>query len=95
MAATTRATSRGLANREQPIVTRHGLRSPHAAKSPLQRMPPDAPFARIGATGLNISRGQIPIHGPPGEKSHSPTPRQRQRGAGFAITATGQNPKSP
>jgi hypothetical protein len=95
MAATTRATSRDRTDREQPVVTRHGLRLPHAATPPLQRMPPGVPFARIGATGLNVSSGRFPIHGPPGEKSHSPSHHQRQRRTDFAITSIKQNSKSP
>ena len=62
MAATTRATARARTNREQHVVTRHGLRLLHAATPPLRRMPPGASFARISATGLDISRGQLPIH---------------------------------
>jgi hypothetical protein len=95
MAATTRATSRDRTNREQPVVTRHGLRSPHAATPPLQRMPPGVPFARISATGLNVSRGRFPIHGPPGEKSHSPSHHQRQRRTAFAITSIEQKLEIP
>jgi hypothetical protein len=91
MAATTRATSRDRTNREQPVVTRHGLHSPPATTPPLQPMPPGVAFARISATGLNVSRGQYLIHGPSGEKSHSPGPRQRQRRAGLAIASNEQN----
>ena len=40
MDATPRATFRDRTNRERPVVTRHGLRSPHAATPPLRRMPP-------------------------------------------------------
>jgi hypothetical protein len=95
MEATTRATSRACTNREQPVVTRHGLRSPHAATPKSQRMPPGAPCAKISATGLILSRGQITIHGPSGEKFHSPGPHQRQHQADFAITTAEQNPKHP
>jgi hypothetical protein len=95
MAATTRATSRARTNREQSVVTRHGLRSPQATTSKLRRMPPGMPFAKISATGLDISLGQFPIHGPPDEKSHSPNPRQRQCRVDSAMTSTGQNSKSP
>jgi hypothetical protein len=95
MAATTRATSRDRTTREQSVVTRHGLHSPHAATPPSRGTPPGAPFAKISATGLNVSRGQFPIHGPPGGKFHSRSPRQRERRAGFTIASTEQNPKSP
>ena len=95
MEATPRATSRICTNRERPLVTRHALRSSHAATPPLRRMRPYALFAKISATGLNMSRGQLPIHAPPGEKSHSTSPRRRQRRAGFAVTTTKQNFKSP
>ena len=44
-----------------PVVTRHGLRSPHAATPPLRRMPPGTPFTKISANVPVISRGQIPI----------------------------------
>ena len=63
MAATPRATSRARTNREPPVVTRHGLCSPHAATPPLRRMPPGTPVTKIGANRLDISRGQIPIYG--------------------------------
>ena len=93
--ATPRATSRICTNRERPLVTRHALRSSHAATPPLRRMRPYAPFAKLSATGPNMSRGQLPIHAPPDEKSHSTSPRRRQRPAGFAVTSTKQNFKSP
>jgi hypothetical protein len=67
MEATPRATSRARTNREQPVVSRHGLRSPHAATPPLQRLLPGAPIAKISATGRNVSRGQFPIQCPLGE----------------------------
>ena len=51
MAATTRATSHDRTNREQPVVTRHGLHSPPAATPPLRRTPRGVPFAKISATG--------------------------------------------
>ena len=95
MEATPRATSRARINREHPVVTRHGLRSPHAATPPLRRMRPGTPFAKITANVLDISRGQIPIPASPGEKSHSPGSRRLQRRAGSAITTTKQNSKSP
>jgi hypothetical protein len=95
MEATTRATSRGRTNREQPIVTRHGLRSRHAATPPLQRMPQSAPCARISATERNFSRRLFSIQCQPGEKSHSPSRRQRPNRAGCATTPTTQNTKSP
>jgi hypothetical protein len=53
------------------------------------------PFATISATGPNMSRGQLPIHAPPGEQSHSTSPRRRQRRAGFAVATAEQNFKSP
>jgi hypothetical protein len=93
--ATPRATSRICTNRERPLVTRHALRSSHAATPPLRRMRPYALFAKLSATGPNMSRGQLPIHAPPDEKSHSTSPRRRQRPAGFAVTSTKQNFKSP
>jgi hypothetical protein len=95
MAATTRATTRDRTNREQSVVTRHGLRSPQAAILPLRRMPQGAPFAKIGATGLDMTRGQFRMNGLPAEKSHSPSPRQCQRRAGSEMTSTKQNSKSP
>ena len=95
MEAIPRATSRARTNRERPVVTRHGLRSSHAATPPLRRMRQYTLFAKISATGLNMSRGQLPIYGPPGEKSHSSSPRRLQHRAGFAITSTKQNSKSP
>jgi hypothetical protein len=95
MEATTRATSRARTNPEQPVVTRHGLRSSHAATSSSRQMPRGAPFAKINATGLNMRRGRFPIHGPRGGKIHSPSPRQLQNRTGSEITTAEQNPKSP
>jgi hypothetical protein len=74
MAATPRTTSRACSNREHPVVTRHGLRSPHAAIPPLRQMPPGTPITKISANVLDISRGQIAIPASPGEKSHSRSP---------------------
>jgi hypothetical protein len=95
MEATSRATSRTRINREHPVVTRHGLRSPHAAKPPLRRMRQYALFANVNATGLKMNRGQLPIHGPPDQKSHSPSPHRLQCRADLAISSTTQNSKSP
>ena len=76
-------------------MTRCGLRLRYAATPKLQRMPPGTSFAKIGATGPDMTRGQFPMNGLPGEKSHSPGPRQRQRWAGSEMTSTKQNSKSP
>ena len=95
MEATPRATSRARINREHPVVTRHGVRTPDAATPKLRRRPPGTPVANIRLDVLDISRGQMPLPDSSGEKSHSPMPRQRQRQAGFAITTTKQNSKSP
>jgi hypothetical protein len=95
MEPTTRATPRAHTNRERPVVTRHGLQSSHAATPPLRRMRQYARFAKISATALNMSRGQLPIHAPPGKKSHLPSSRRPQCRAGFAVTSTKQNFKSP
>jgi hypothetical protein len=74
MAATTRATTHERTNREQSVVTRHGLRLPQAAILPLRQVPPGAPFAKFSATGLSVGLGQFAIHRPPAEKSHFPIP---------------------
>ena len=42
------------------VVTRHASRPSHAATPPLRRMRQYTPFATISATGLNMSRGQLP-----------------------------------
>jgi hypothetical protein len=76
MEAIPRATPRAHINPEQPVVTRHGLRSPHVATPSLRRMRQYTRFAKISATALNISRGQLLIHGPPGDKFHSPNPHR-------------------
>ena len=68
MEAIPRATSRICTNRERRLVTPHGLRSSHAATPPLRRMRQHTLFAKISATGLNMSRRRFPIHGPPGEQ---------------------------
>jgi hypothetical protein len=93
--ATPRATSRTRTNREHSVVTRHGLRSPHAATLSFRRMPPSTPFTKIRPNGLDISCDQMPILDPAGATPHLPSSRRLQRRAGFAITTTEQNPKSP
>jgi hypothetical protein len=90
MEPTTRATPRAHTNRERPVVTRHGLQSSHAATPPLQRMRQYARFAKISATALNMSRGQLPIHAPPGKKSHLPSSRGRVPESG--VGAVGKWP---
>jgi hypothetical protein len=95
MAGTTRATSRARVNREQHVLTRHGLCSPQGAIPLSRQMLPGVSSARISATGLNISRGQFPGNGARGVKSHSPGHRQRPRRGGFAIKFNEQNSKSP
>ena len=85
-----RSTARSMRQPKRPVVTRHGLRSPHAATPPLRRMPPITPVTRIRPNVVDISRGQSSINGPPGEKSHSPMSRQLLRRAGSAITGTEQ-----
>jgi hypothetical protein len=95
MEATPRATSRGRTNRERPVVTRHGLRSPHAATTPFRPMPTYTPFAKIRTKRLNTSPGQLPIPALRSEKSHSPSPRRSLRRAGPTITTAGQITKSP
>ena len=69
--------ARHLTQLHQPgasLVTRHALRSSHAATPPLRRMRQYPPFATISATGLNMSRAQLPIHAPLSENSHSTSP---------------------
>jgi hypothetical protein len=95
MEATPPATSRARINREHPVVTRHGLRSPLAETPLLRRMHPGTPFTKITANVLDIGRGQIPILPLPGEKSHSPGSRRFQRPADSAVSTTKQNAKSP
>ena len=60
MQAAPRATSRTRINREHLVVTRHGLRLPHAATPKLRRMPPGTPFAQISANVLHASRRRDP-----------------------------------
>jgi hypothetical protein len=52
------------------------------------------PFATIGATGLDMARGQFPMNGLPGEKTHSPSPRHRA-GTGMTSTKQTRNPHRP
>ena len=79
MATTPRPASRACINREHPVVTRHGLRSPHTATPSLLRMPTHTLFTNVSANVLDISRGQIPILASPGEKSRSPSSGRFQR----------------
>jgi hypothetical protein len=80
MEPTTRATSHARTNREQPVVTRHGLRSSHAA-TPVAANTPRRALRQNQRDRLNISRGQFPIRRPTGEKFHSTSPRRRHRRA--------------
>lgn len=89
------ATPRARTNREMPVVTRHGLRSSPAATPLLRRMRQYMLFAKISAIELNVSRRRLPIYTPPGNKSHSSSPRRHQHRVDFAITATNQNSQSP
>jgi Putative transposase len=68
---------------------------PHAATPPFRPTPTHTPFDKIRTTGVNISRSQLPIHGPPGEEPHSPSRRRSLHGASAAITTARQIPKSP
>ena len=77
------------------VVTRHGLPASYPATPPSRRMPRVAPFAEIGATRLNLSRGRFPIHASPGRGIHSPGRRQLQTRAGSETTTAEQNSKSP
>ena len=56
MEAIPRATPRARTNRERPLVTRHGLRSSHAATPLLRRMRQYTLFTKISATEPNMSR---------------------------------------
>ena len=80
-------------------MTRHGLpQSSHAATPPLRRMRQYARFAKISATALNMSRGQLPIRTRSAGQKISLTrslPADPQCRAGFAVTSTKQNFKSP
>jgi hypothetical protein len=80
MEATPRATSRARINREHTVVTRYGLRSSHAATPKLQLMPPGAPLATIGTTGLDMTRGQFPMNGLPGENLTHQVPANASTG---------------
>ena len=95
MEAIPRATPRARTNREHPVVTRHGLRSLHAATSPFRPTPPRTPFAKITTNVPDVSRSQLSILDAPGEKSHSPRAHRPKRRAGFATITAEKNPKSP
>ena len=69
MAATTGTASETDTNQEHPVVTRHGLQSLRAETPSFRPMPRDMPFAEISARNPTICRGDLPIHGSPGEKS--------------------------
>jgi len=50
-----RAASIGRTNQELPVVTRHGMRSPHAATPPFRPMAPHTPCAKI----VTVSRRAV------------------------------------
>jgi hypothetical protein len=58
-------------------------------------MPSGAPFAKIRATMLDLSRGQIAILDLRGKKSRSPSLSQPQRRASLATITAELNSKSP
>src|ERR1700731_1431467 len=60
MAATPRPTSCTRTNRENLLVTRHGLRSPHVETPSFRPTPRCTPFARIRAETLTIARTADP-----------------------------------
>jgi hypothetical protein len=95
MAATPRPTSCTRTNRENLLVTRHGLRSPHVETPSFRPTPRCTPFARIRAETLTIARTDPPIHAPPDEKSLPPRSRRPYGDAGDTIGADTQNQKSP
>jgi hypothetical protein len=95
MAATTRTTSATPTNREHLVVTRHALRSLHAETTSFRPMPRYVPLAKIRAKAKAISRSDLPIDGPPDEKSRSSGHRRLHRDAPATITAGWQNNKSP
>src|SRR5271165_3563113 len=95
METTPRATSSGRTNRERPVVTRHGLRPPHAATPKFRPMTTDTPFDKIVANAPKSSSGPIPIQRPRGAKPHSPRPCRQLRCPRPAIITPGQKPKSP
>ena len=87
MEATPRATSRARINREHPVVTRHGLRSPHAATPPLQRMPQARPSPRSAQTcwisaaarsRSSLARRKISLTKLPADASAQPVPPSPQ-----------------
>ena len=82
MAASPRAAARAHTNSGQHVMTWLGLRSPHTATPKLQRMPPGAPFATIGATGLDMTRGQSSMNGSPGENLAQQVPANARAEAG-------------
>jgi hypothetical protein len=95
MAATTRTTSATRTNREHLVVTRHALRSLHAETTSFRPAPRYVPLAKIRAQGTHISRSDLPIDGPPDEKSRSSGHRRLHRDAPATITTAWQNTKSP
>jgi hypothetical protein len=95
MAATPSTTSGTRTNREHPVVTRHGLRSPHVETPSFRPMPWCTPFAKIRAKALTICRSDLPIHGPPDEKPRSPRRCQPHGDAAATIKRARQNQKSP
>jgi hypothetical protein len=58
-------------------------------------MPRCTPCATVEAKRPDISRSDLPIDGPTGEKYQSPGRRQHHRDAGATITTVTLNNKSP
>ncbi len=95
MVATPRTTAPVRSNREHPVVTRHGLRSPDAATLPSRRKSRGTPFVETKTDGLDISRDRSPVTVTAGEQPHPPSSGGTRRRAAFPTTTARQNMKSP
>jgi hypothetical protein len=95
MAATTRTTSAIPTNREHLVVTPHALRSLHAETTSFRPMPHYVPLAKIRAKAKAITRSDLPIDGPPDEKSRSSGHQRLHRDAPATIPTGRQDNKSP
>jgi hypothetical protein len=95
MEAIARTAPRARTNRERPLVTRHDLHSLHAATQTLRPRSPAASITKTKATGLKISRCQLPSRVRLAKNLTPASPRRPHRRVEPAITTARQNLKSP
>src|SRR5258708_34387262 len=95
MEATPCTTSHALINREHPVVTRHGLCSPHAETPLLRPMLSRTPVAKVRGACNEYPPQPDPDPRPRSRKASLPDPCRPHRRPRDPIITERQKPKSP